>query len=72
VTAVQRIFTHKQYIEQHNRHKQYIEQHNRHKQYIEQYSSLIRKSADRAPCWRRILWHLPYNWGKRTENPQSG
>jgi hypothetical protein len=33
------IYTHKQYIEQHNRHKQYIQQHN----------SLIGKSADRAP-----------------------
>jgi len=28
VAVVQYIFTHKQYIEQHNRHKQYIEQHN--------------------------------------------
>jgi hypothetical protein len=35
-------------------HKQYIEQHNRHKQYVEQHSSLIRKSADRAPSLRGI------------------
>jgi len=35
VAVVQYTFTHKKYIEQHNRHKQYIEQHN----------SLIRKSA---------------------------
>jgi len=47
-------------------------QHNRHKQYIEQHSSLIRKSADRAPPLRGIPWHLPYNCGKSTENPQSG
>ena len=28
VAVVQYIFTHKLYIEQHNRHKQYIDQHN--------------------------------------------
>jgi len=38
----------------------------------EQHSSLIRKSADRAPSLRVIPWHLPYNWGKSTENPKSG
>jgi hypothetical protein len=53
VAAVQYKFTHKQYIEQHDRHKQYTEQH----------SSLIRKSADRAPSLRGIPWHLPYTWG---------
>jgi len=62
VAVVQYTFTQKQYIEQHNRHKQYIEQH----------ISLIWKSADRAPSLRGIPWHLPYNWGKSTENPQSG
>ena len=30
------------------------------------------KSAGRAPSWLAILWHLPYNRGKSTENPQSG
>ena len=30
------------------------------------------KSAGRAPSWLVIPWHLPYNWGKRTEKPQSG
>jgi len=30
------------------------------------------KSAGRAPPWLVIPWHLPYNWGKSTENPQSG
>jgi hypothetical protein len=44
VAVVQCTFTHKRYIEQHKRHKQYIEQH----------SSLIRKSADRAPSLRGI------------------
>jgi len=51
---------------------QYTEQHNRHKQYIDQHNSLIRKSADCAPSLRVIPWHLPYNWGKSTEKPQSG
>jgi len=43
-----------------------------YKQYIEQHSSLISKSADRAPSLRGITWHLPYKWGKSTEKPQSG
>jgi hypothetical protein len=37
------------------------------------------KSAGRAPFWRVLPWHLPYNWGKkhgktsvRVEKPQSG
>jgi len=47
-------------------------QHNRHKQYIEQHSSLIRKNAERAPSLWGIPLHLPYNWGKSTEKPQSG
>jgi len=42
VAVVQYTFTNKQYIEQHIRQKQCIEQH----------SSLIRKSADRAPSLR--------------------
>jgi hypothetical protein len=29
------------------------------------------KSAGLAPSWPVIPWHLPYNWGKNTENPQS-
>jgi len=62
MAEVQYTFTHKQCIEQHNRHKRYIEQHN----------LLTRKSADRAPSLRGIHWHLPYNWGKGTEKPQSG
>jgi len=32
----------------------------------------FRKSGARAPSLRGIPWHLPYNWGKSTENPQSG
>ena len=32
------------------------------KQYTEQHNNL--KSADRAPSWRVIPWHLPYNRGK--------
>jgi hypothetical protein len=62
VAIVQYTLTHKQYIEQHSWHKQYIEQHN----------SPIRKSADRALSLQGIPWHLPYNWGKSTEKPQSG
>ena len=30
------------------------------------------KSAGHAPSLRVIPWHLPYNWGKSTEKPQSG
>jgi len=62
VTEVQYTFTHKQYKEQNNRRKQYIEQHN----------SLIGKNAGRTPSLWVTPWHLPYNWGKSTENPQSG
>ena len=42
--------------------KQYVEQHIIDtKQYLEQHTSLIRKSADRAPSLPGIPWHLPYN-----------
>jgi len=33
---------------------------------------LIGKIAGRAPSLRVKPWHLPYNWGKSTEKPQSG
>jgi len=33
---------------------------------------LTGKSAGRAPSVQVIPWHLPYNWGKSTEKPQSG
>jgi len=42
-------------------HKQYTEQHNK-----------FGKSAGRVPFLRVITWHLPYNWGKSTDKPQSG
>jgi len=29
------------------------------------------KTAGRAPSLRVLPWHLPYNWGNSTENPQS-
>jgi len=29
------------------------------------------KSAGRAPALRVLPWHLPYNWGKSMEKPQS-
>jgi len=29
------------------------------------------KSVGRAPSLRVLPWHLPYNWGKSTEKPQS-
>ena len=32
---------------------------------------LIGKSAGRAPSLPVMPWHLPYNGGKRTENPQE-
>jgi hypothetical protein len=31
----------------------------------------FRKSVGRAPSLRVLPWHLPYNWGKSTEKPQS-
>ena len=37
------------------------------KQYIAQHKNLC-KSAGRAPSLRVIHLHLPYNWGKSTEN----
>ena len=46
-------------------------QHNQHK-YAEQHNSLIRKSVDHGPSLRGTPWHLPYNWGKSMEKPQSG
>jgi len=42
----------------------------RHKQYIQ--NTTICGSAGRAPSWLDLSWHLPYNWGKSTEKPQSG
>jgi len=43
-----------------------------HKRHIEQYSlQLIGEGVGRAPSLRVIPWHLPYNWSKSTEKPQS-
>jgi hypothetical protein len=41
------------------------------KQTIHRTIQKVWKSAGRAPTWRVIPWHLPYNWGKSTEKPQS-
>jgi hypothetical protein len=30
------------------------------------------KSAGRAPALQVLLWHLPYSWGKGTENLIQG
>jgi len=57
--AVVHIYTHT--IHRTTRNKQYIEQH-----------KTFWKSAGRASSWLVIPWHLPYNWGKSTERPQSG
>jgi len=40
------------------------------KQYIEKHNNW--ESAGPVPSWLFIPWHLPYNWGKSTENPHSG
>jgi len=41
------------------------------KQYIEEHKHFGRVRA--VPRSMRVLpWHLPYNWGKNTGNPQSG
>jgi len=63
VAVVQYVFTNKQTIHRTTQST---------KKYIEQHNSLIGKSAGRAPSLRGIPWHLPYNRGKSTENPQSG
>jgi hypothetical protein len=68
VAVLQYTFTHKQYIEQHNRHKQYIE----HKWQQNNANNNIWKNAGRAPSLRVLPWHLPYNWGKSTERTKSG
>ena len=51
-------------------YKQTIHRKTQNKQYVEQHNN--RKSADRAPSWLVIPWHLRYNRGKSTEKPQSG
>jgi hypothetical protein len=58
VAVVQYTFTHKQYTERHKTN--YIKQHKN-----------FGNSAGRAPSLRVIPWHLPYNWGRRTEKPQG-
>jgi hypothetical protein len=42
------------------------------KQTIHRTTQKFRNSAVRAPSLRVLPWHLPYNWGKSTEKPQSG
>jgi hypothetical protein len=37
-----------------------------------QHKQQIGKRIGRAQSLLIILWHLPYNWGKSTEKPQSG
>jgi len=49
-------------------HKQYRERHKTNNTYN---NTKIRKSANWAPSLRVLPWHLPYNWGKSTEKPQS-
>jgi hypothetical protein len=45
---------------------------NNTKQTIHKTTQNLWKSAGRAPSLRVLPWHLPYNWGKSTEKPQSG
>jgi len=59
VAVVQYTCTHKQYTERLKTNNTYN-------------NTKIRKSAGRAPSVWVLPWHLPYNWGKSTENPQSG
>jgi len=42
--------------------------HNDRKQIIHIITQQFWKSAGRAPSLRVLTWHLPYNWGKSTEN----
>jgi hypothetical protein len=57
MAVVQYTFTHKQYTEYRERNI-----HNNKKKL---------GTACCAPSMRVIPWHLPYNWGKSTENPVS-
>jgi len=59
VAVVQYTYTHKQYTERHKTNNTYN-------------NTKIRENASRALSLRVLPWHLPYNWGKWTENPQSG
>jgi hypothetical protein len=60
VAVVQYTFTHKQYTEYRERNIH----NNKEKKRL--------GSAGRALSLRVIPWHLPYNWGKSTENAQLG
>jgi len=59
-TQWQYTFTHKQYIET----TQITTEQHKYK--------LMWKSVDRAPSLWVLPWHLPYNWGKGTENLSQG
>jgi len=59
-STVQYTFTDKQYTERHKTNNNLKD------------TKIFWKSADRAPSLWVIPRHLPYNWGKITENPQSG
>ena len=58
LAVVQYTFTHKQYTERHKTNNTWN-------------NTTVWKSAGRAPSLRVLPWHLPYNWGKSTEKPQS-
>jgi len=60
VAVAQYTFTHKQYTERHKTNNAY------------ENNTTIWESAGRAPSWLHLPWHLPCNWGKSTEKPQSG
>jgi hypothetical protein len=42
------------------------------KQTIHRTTQKFRKNVGRAPSLWVLPWHLPYNWAKSTEKPQSG
>jgi hypothetical protein len=57
------------------KHKQYTERHETNNTLnntkILRKTQQFWKSAGRAPTWRVIPRHLPYDWGKSSEIPQS-
>jgi hypothetical protein len=58
--------------QQYNTHLHTNSTQNNTKQTIHRTTQKFWKSVGGAPSLQVLLWHLPYNWGKSTEKPQSG
>ena len=71
MAVVQYTYTHKQHRERHKTNNIWNNTKIHRTQKIHRKNTTTRKSAGRAPSLRVLPWHLPYNWGKSTEKPQS-